>query len=100
MNENGLCIDGKLIKLSEDVAFEYDAVNFMLPWRLHTTLTDRVDLRFEPFYERVAKTDALVIRSEVHQMIGRFTGTLRTGEGEAIEIENAIGWAEDHHARW
>jgi hypothetical protein len=59
-----------------------------------------VDLKFTPFYERVAKTDALVIRSEVHQMIGHFTGTLKPDQGEPIHIKDAIGWAEDHHARW
>jgi hypothetical protein len=48
----------------------------------------------------VAKTDALVIRSEVHQMIGRFKGTLKPDQGEPIQVEEAIGWAEDHHARW
>ncbi len=100
MNENGLCIDGKLIKLSEDMVFEYDKADFMAPWRLSTSVTDRVGLTFTPFFERVAKTDALVIRSEVHQMIGRFTGTLKTDSGETIQIDDAIGWAEDHNARW
>lgn len=100
MNENGLCIDGKLIKLSEDVAFRYDQNDFMAPWQLHTTATPRVDLTFVPFYERVAKTSALVISSEVHQMIGKFSGTLQTETGESLAIEDAIGWAEDHHARW
>ncbi len=100
MNENGLCIDGKLTKLSEDVAFDYDTSDFMAPWHLHTTATKRVDLEFTPFYERVAKTDALIIKSEVHQMIGRFSGTLKADDGEPIHISDAIGWAEDHHARW
>ena len=100
MNENALCVDGKLTKISEDMAFDYDTENFMAPWQLHTTVTDRVDLKFTPFYERVAKTDALVIRSEVHQMIGHFKGTLKPDQGELIHIEDAIGWAEDHHARW
>jgi hypothetical protein len=100
MNENGLCIDGKLIKLSEDMVFDYDTSDFMAPWHLSTSVTGRVDLTFTPFFERVAKTDALVIRSEVHQLIGRFSGTLKTDAGETIRIEDAIGWAEDHNARW
>lgn len=100
MNENAICIDGKLTKLSEDVAFVYDPTDFMSPWHLRTSLTDRVDLQFTPFYERVAKTDALVIRSKVHQMIGHFNGTLKDNMGESIPINGAIGWAEDHHARW
>jgi len=100
MNENGLCVDGKLIKLSENVAFDYDPSHFMQPWHLHTTATDRVDLVFTPFYERHAKTDAVIVHSEVHQMFGRFAGTLKTDQGESITISDAIGWAEDHHARW
>jgi hypothetical protein len=100
MNENALCVDGVLTKISEDLAFNYDTEDFMAPWHVHTTVTDRVDLEFTPFYERVAKTDALLIRSEVHQMIGHFKGTLKSDQGEPIRIKDAIGWAEDHHARW
>ena len=100
MNENALCVDGKLTKISEDITFNYDAKNFMTPWRLYTTATDRVDLEFIPFYERLAKTDALVIGSEVHQMIGTFKGRLKPDTGEPVYIDHAIGWAEDHQARW
>jgi len=100
MNENALCVDGKLTKISEDITFQYDPKNFMAPWRLYTKTTDRVDLEFMPFYERVAKTDALVIGSEVHQMVGTFKGRLKPDTSEPLLIENAIGWAEDHQARW
>lgn len=100
MNENGLCIDGRLTKLHEDVAFEYDPEDFMAPWHLRTTSTDRVDLKFEPFFERHAKTDALIIYSEVHQLFGSFNGILRDDQGETIKIDSPVGWAEDHHARW
>ena len=100
MNENGLCLDGKLLKLSEDVTFDYDDQDFMAPWKLSTTETDRVDLVFTPFFERTAKTDALVIRSEAHQMIGRFSGALKSDSGEVFQIKDAIGWAEDHRAHW
>ncbi len=100
MNENALCVDGNLTKISEDITFKYDQNNFMAPWRLFTTATDCVDLEFIPFYERVAKTEALVIGSEVHQMIGTFKGMLKPDNGEPLFIEHAIGWAEDHQARW
>ncbi|MFW5713751.1 MAG: DUF2804 domain-containing protein [Brevefilum sp.] len=100
MNENGLCIDGRLTKLSEDVAFEYDQQDFMAPWHIHSTATDRVDLTFEPFFERHEKTDALIVFSEVHQMFGRFYGSLQDEKDETIKINGPIGWAEDHHARW
>jgi hypothetical protein len=100
MNENALCVAGRLTKLSEDITFAYDSQNCMAPWHLHTSATDRVDLTFTPFYERIAKTDALLIRSEVHQMIGHFRGTLKPDQGDTLQIDGAIGWAEDHHASW
>lgn len=98
--ENGICIDGRLTKIGEDMAFEYDPHDFMKPWRLRTRMSDLVDLNFIPFYERVATSNALLIRSEVHQCIGRFEGRVRTSEGEEVEVRDVIGWAEEHHARW
>jgi hypothetical protein len=98
--ENGFCLDGRLFKIGEDVKFLYDAGDFTKPWRLRTRESDRVDLVFRPFFERVAKSNMLLIRSEVHQCIGRFTGRLRTDEGEWIKVRDLIGWAEEHRARW
>lgn len=98
--ENGVCIDGRLTKIGEDIAFEYDATNFKKPWRLRTRDSDAIDLQFTPFYERVALSNTLIIRSEVHQCIGRFDGAVRTEAGETVEVRDLIGWAEEHQARW
>lgn len=98
--ENSLLINGKLERLAEDVAFDYDPQQFMQPWHLHTTFSGAVDLTFTPFYERVAKTDFVVLRSEVHQMIGKFAGTLTAQDGRKFTIADAIGWAEEHNAKW
>ncbi len=54
------------------------------------TQSEQIRLEFTPFFERIAKTDALVLRSEVHQMIGRFCGTVMDN-GEQISIQDAIG---------
>ena len=98
--ENALCVDGRMIKLSEDVIFTYSTENFKAPWKLQTAETKRVDLIFTPFLERIAKTDMAIIRSEVHQMIGYFDGTVEGEGGEMIKVSRAVGWAEDHHSRW
>jgi len=98
--ESGLFINGKVEKLSEDVIFEYDPNHFMEPWRLHTAFSNQVNLTFTPFYERVAKTDLMILRSEVHQMIGTFSGKVASLDGRVYTIQNVIGWAEDHQARW
>jgi hypothetical protein len=60
----------------------------------------RLMLTFTPFLERVAKTDLKVLYSEVHQMFGRYEGTLKTEAGEIIQVSDLIGFAEEHHARW
>lgn len=98
--ENALIIDGKLIKLSEDIVFEYDGKDFMKPWSLKTSITNRVNLKFTPFYERIAKSNLFIIESEVHQMIGYFSGVLETDNGESIVIESLIGCAEEHFGKW
>jgi hypothetical protein len=59
-----------------------------------------LDLQFTPFVERVAESNLLVIVSEVHQMFGYYSGTVHADGGETIRLDNLIGFAEEHHARW
>lgn len=94
--ENTMLIDGVIHKLAS-IDFRYDAPNLMQPWRM---TSDRVDLEFTPFLERVAKTNLLVVRSEVHQMFGRYRGTVIADDGDPVRFDGMVGWAEEHHARW
>jgi len=94
--ENTLLLDGRIHKLGI-VAFNYSDMDFMRPWTMHS---DRADLVFTPFLERVAATNLAVIRSEVHQMFGRYEGTVVNDDGDPVHIDGIIGWAEQHHARW
>ncbi len=96
--ENTLILDGRIHKLGR-VDFTYDASAFERPWRMAAP-DGRLDLEFVPFLPRVASTNLLVITSEVHQMFGRYRGTIRTDDGETIRIEGLVGFAEEHHAHW
>ncbi len=96
--ENTVIVNGRVHKLGE-VKFTYDPREFKRPWRMAST-DGRLDLEFVPFLERVAKTNLVVITSEVHQMFGRYRGTVRLDDGEVIAIEGLTGFAEEHHARW
>jgi hypothetical protein len=100
MNENGICVDGKLSKISEDLVFSYDPADFMKPWTIKTEISRQAEIIFEPFFERVAKTNILFLGSEVHQLIGRFSGTVETAAGRAHSFTGLVGWAEEHIARW
>jgi hypothetical protein len=96
--ENCLVLNGKLHKLDQ-VKFNYDPGKFMNPWKF-TDSEGRLDLDFVPFKERVATTKLGIIDSEVHQMLGRYSGTVRTDEGGIVEVKDLIGFAEEHRARW
>lgn len=96
--ENALILDSQIHKL-DHIAFDYDARNFKRPWRL-TAPDGRLDLEFVPFAERVAKTDFKLLASEVHQMFGRYHGTVVTDTGESVHLDGLAGFAEEHRARW
>jgi hypothetical protein len=96
--ENCLVLNGKVHKLDQ-VKFNYDSHDFMRPWNF-TDSEDRMNLNFVPFKERKAITNLGIIFSEVHQLLGRYSGTVRTDEGEILRIDDLIGFAEQHQARW
>lgn len=97
--ENGVYVDGRLHKLSTDLTWQYDKADFKQPWRISDP-AGRLDLTFTPFLERAATSNVWLVRSEVHQMFGRYSGQIITGEGEVIPIHDLVGWAEDHVALW
>jgi len=100
MTENGICVDGRLTKIGDDLDLDYDPSDYLRPWTVRTSGSQRVDLRLEPFYERVAKTDLKLFKSEVHQVFGHYSGTVVTETDEAVTIDGLIGWVEQHEARW
>lgn len=95
--ENAMIIDGKLIKISEELTWEYDRQDWMKPWRV----TGRnLNATFTPFYERVAKTNLVVLSGETHQLFGRWEGLFRLGRDEVISLDGLEGWAEEARNCW
>lgn len=97
-SENAFILNGKIHKIGK-IKFSYTSENFMQPWTM-VSEDQRLNLTFTPFFDRHAKTDAIILKSEVHQMFGKYSGTLVTDDGLTIEIQDLIGFAEEHHARW
>jgi hypothetical protein len=100
MTENGICIDGRLSKVSEDLFWEYDRTNWMKPWRIEARETHQVDLGFTPILEKSAAHRMGPLHSEVHQMFGFYDGTVVTDDDERIEISELLGWAEEFTTLW
>ena len=95
--ENALLVGGRLHKLHDEVAWVYDAHDWLRPWRIHG---DRLDVQFTPFHERAARTNLLVVASEAHQCFGHFTGWAADDAGEQVSVDGLVGWAEEVRNRW
>jgi len=96
--ENALILDGRVHKLGQ-IDFSYDPKDFMRPWHM-VSIDGRLDLEFTPFLERRARTNLLLIFSQVHQMFGHYSGTVKAQDGETIYLDGMVGFAEEHYARW
>jgi Domain of unknown function (DUF2804), N-terminal/Domain of unknown function (DUF2804), C-terminal len=101
MTENAICVDGRLTKISEDLVFDYERAAMMKPWRVRTAATKRIDLQFEPEFERVSESgrrDGFF--SSAHQMFGSYSGRIIPDGDHPIEVRELFGWIEEHEARW
>jgi hypothetical protein len=97
--ENGLCLDGRLHKVDEDLEWTYDRKNWLAPWRIRAP-SGRVDLVFTPFFQKQGALNLAVLATELHVQVGHFEGTVVTGDGERVAVSQLLGWAEEHRARW
>ncbi|MFF2372006.1 DUF2804 domain-containing protein [Agromyces sp. NPDC058110] len=94
--ENGVIVGGRLHKIGEELAWEYDPGDFMRPWRIRGS---RLDVQFAPFWDRVNDTELLVISTHGHQCFGTFSGWVEV-DGRRIEFAGLEGWAEEVRNRW
>lgn len=97
-NENALVVNGHLTKLSI-LSFTYNRTCIMEPWHV-TSLDGRVDLSFVPLADRRSDTSAGLLQSHIHQLVGRYTGTVIPEGSDPLTIMDFVGAAEDHYARW
>jgi hypothetical protein len=101
MTENGICVDGRLTKISEDVVFEYAREDMMKPWRARAAVTGRIDLQFKPEFMRTSESGSREGNfSSAHQVFGTYSGRITSDGGEPLELRDLFGWIEEHEARW
>ena len=99
VNENGLCIDGRLYKVMEDLVWSYDSSDWMRPWHVRAPHSGMIDLSFEPILARSSRLSLGFLRSGGVCCFGRWHGTIRF-DGTQLEIQSLIGWAEEFDHRW
>lgn len=94
--ENAVVLDGRVHKVHDELAWEYDPTDFLAPWRV---TGGGLDLVLTPFHDRVARTRLGIVASSTDQCFGHWSGTVRLG-GTVLEVDGLAGWAEDVHNRW
>ena len=99
VNENGICINGRLHKVMEDLVWTYDPNDWMRPWRVCAPHSEMIDLTFEPIVARPSRISLGVLRSGGVCCFGRWNGTVCVG-GTPLQIRSLIGWAEEFDHRW
>lgn len=74
-------------------------VDPMRPWRL-TGDDGRIDLTLTPTFDRYDVTDVGVLKMEVHQCFGTWSGTLVDDDGTTHHLDGIRGFAEEARNRW
>ena len=101
-SENALFYGGRIHKLSQ-VAFRIPRrggePDWLAPWRF-TSDDGRFEMKFLPVLDRAACTSAVVLKSDQHQVFGRFTGTAVLDDGTALHIRDLMGFAERVENKW
>jgi hypothetical protein len=98
-NENGICLNGRLYKVMEDLVWSYDPGDWMKPWYVHSSHSDAIDLTLHPVVVNRSDLNVGVIRTGGACPFGRWRGTVRC-EGGSVEIRDLVGWAEEFSHRW
>lgn len=98
--ENGFLVDGVLTKIGRELDWRYDWDDPMSPWRI-TDPGGQLDVTLTPRYDKHSRTgSADGYGSETHQVFGTFAGTVRTDDGDVLELDAIQGFAEEARQRW
>ena len=95
--ENALCIDGRLTKIGDELDWRYSWDEPLRPWRVRG---EGVDVTLTPEYDRYDDTDLKIVKMEVHQCFGTWSGTIRCDDGTTLSIAGIDGFAEEARNRW
>lgn len=102
-SENVLIYDGTVHKLGE-VRFEIPKdrkgrEDYLSPWKF-TSDDNRFYMDFTPQLDRKSLTSLVVLKSDQHQVFGRFTGRVTLDDGTVLPVKDFFGFAEKVENKW
>ena len=98
-NENGICLNGRMTKVMEDLDWKYDMENPMGPWRVRTVHSGAMDMTLKPFYENAIAVNLGVLGTRGVCVFGLWEGVIEA-EGQTVQIRGLPGWAEEFSHKW
>ena len=100
--ENMLFYQGRAHKLSKvefGIPMKDGKEDYMKPWRF-TSDDGRFEMDFVPVLDRASCTSVGIIKSDQHQVFGRFSGTAVLDDGTALQMRDLFGFAEKVENKW
>ena len=101
--ENMLFYKGRAHKLSKvfwDIPKDSAGrEEFMKPWRFSSD-DGRFEMDFVPCLDRASCSDVGIIKSDQHQVFGRFTGKAVLDDGSVLNVAGIPGFAEKVQNKW
>jgi hypothetical protein len=97
--ENGVMVDGRLVKIGEDLEWTYDWDNPLDPWQVRSA-DGTLDVTLAPIHDRHANLNLGILKNEVHQVFGHWSGCVPKGDGTSLWIAKMLGFAEEARSRW
>ena len=97
-SENMLFYDGTAHKL-DDVTFHIPEDSYMKPWTFSSS-DGRFEMDFVPVIDRAARTAAVIIETDQHQVFGRMSGRAVLDDGTVLKMRDVMCFAEDVHNRY
>lgn len=95
--ENGIVVDGHLYKIHDELTWDYDITDWKKPWHVSG---GGLDATLVPFHNKQSRSNLLIVSSRTDQCFGHWSGTYATQDGEHVDFEGLVGWAEEVHNRW
>jgi hypothetical protein len=97
--ENGVIVDGRLVKLGDELAWDYDWDRPLAPWRVRSP-DGSLDVTLTPVHDRHDRIELGVAGTEVHQVFGTWSGHAPTPAGDRVRLDGLAGFAEESRSRW
>lgn len=97
--ENGVIVDGRVVKLGHELEWSYDWDEPLRPWRVRSP-DGAMDITLDPVHDRHDRVEAVALGTEVHQVFGRWSGSAPAPDGSTVTFAGILGFAEESRSRW